>query len=92
MSKTSDGDNKSIEVDKRIRDRRMWRGVGSEDREQQLKELPDLVEQIEYIDIEQPAIGPKEGSEEQEAPPGNEEGSVDQAAQTATDVAMGKPS
>jgi hypothetical protein len=58
MSKTK-GSSKAnwIDVDRRIRDRRkFWEGEHVRELDAQLSTLPDLAEQFEIIDIEQPAI------------------------------------
>ncbi|MBW2524655.1 MAG: hypothetical protein JRI23_10790 [Deltaproteobacteria bacterium] len=63
MSKTK-GSSKAnwIDVDRRIRDRhKFWRGQEVRELDGQLGQLPDLAEQVEIIDIEQPAIATPAG-------------------------------
>lgn len=58
MSKSKDTSKEHwIEVDRRIRDRlKYWRGEEVRELDEQLADLPDLAEQVEFIDIPQPAV------------------------------------
>lgn len=52
------------EVDKRIRDRRpVWTQQERDELAKGLEKLPDLAEEVEYIDIPQPALAQPEEEE-----------------------------
>ncbi len=54
-----------VEVDKRIRERlTTWTTDDEQELAAGLAELPDVSDKAELIEIEQPAIGSKEGEEE----------------------------
>ena len=66
MSKSKgEGEPNWAEMDKRIRNRRwLWTTPELEKLDQALGKLPDMSDEAEVIELEQPAIGPRQAEAE----------------------------